>query len=58
MGYVIAGTIVALAILYAAFWQSGTISRQEEKEHPCETCPRWSECYGVDEQCPWRKKDA
>lgn len=20
----------------------------------CEVCPRWSECNGVDEECPWR----
>lgn len=20
--------------------------------HPCETCLRWNECNGVDEQCP------
>ena len=19
----------------------------------CEVCPRWSECNGVDEECPW-----
>lgn len=34
-------------------------SEQEKKqahEEPCETCVRWSECNGVDEQCPRRKE--
>lgn len=26
-----------------------------EEEH-CETCLRWSECNGVDEDCPLRKE--
>lgn len=24
------------------------------KEDPCETCLRWPECNGVDEECPLR----
>lgn len=24
-------------------------------EDPCTDCPRWEECNGVDDQCPWRK---
>lgn len=20
----------------------------------CEVCPRWAECNGVDDQCPWK----
>ena len=24
------------------------------KEDPCETCLRWSECNGVDKECPLR----
>ena len=58
MELLIIAAVGIIAAILASFWQSGTISRQEEKEHPCETCPRWSECNGVDEQCPWRKKDA
>ena len=27
---------------------------KEEKEDPCIRCLRWSECNGVDEDCPWR----
>jgi len=23
---------------------------------PCETCLRWSECNGVDEECPLRRE--
>ena len=25
------------------------------KEDPCETCLRWPECNGVDEECPLRR---
>ena len=25
-----------------------------EEEDPCETCPRWYECNGVDRECPYR----
>lgn len=28
---------------------------QEEKEDPCDSCLRWSECNGVDKACPVRK---
>lgn len=27
------------------------------EEDPCDTCLRWSECNGVDEECPRRKRD-
>ena len=23
----------------------------------CEVCPRWAECNGVDDQCPWKGRD-
>ena len=29
---------------------------QVVEEDPCDTCLRWSECNGVDEQCPLRMK--
>lgn len=57
MGYAIAAAVIITVILYASCWQSGTISRQEEEKYPCETCVRWTECNGVDEECPWRKRD-
>ena len=25
------------------------------EQHPCETCLRWPECEGVDQECPMRK---
>lgn len=46
---------------------SGRISRQEEKEKAtapgepvgsCDECLRWSECNGVDPDCPLRKEEA
>ena len=34
---------------------SGDCSRAEEQSaDPCEKCIRWSECNGVDKDCPWR----
>lgn len=26
-----------------------------DHKEPCETCVRWDECNGVDENCPLRK---
>lgn len=45
---------------------SGDCARAEEilearmatMKDPCESCLRWSECNGVDEQCPHRKGNA
>lgn len=51
----IAVSFFAVATLLACCKVSGECSRQEEKEHPCETCVRWSECNGVDDDCPRRK---
>lgn len=50
----IAVCIIAVGIIIACCMDSGECSRQEEKEHPCDTCLRWSECNGVDEECPRR----
>lgn len=30
--------------------------KEQTHDEPCETCVRWSECNGVDEQCPRRKE--
>lgn len=46
----------ALAVLFASYWmQSDCEEETQEEECACETCLRWSECNGVDEQCPHRK---
>lgn len=53
--------LVAAVLLYVLSFckVSGDCAREEERqaamEEPCETCLRWSECNGVDEQCPHRK---
>lgn len=54
---------VVLLIMLACCKVSGDCARAEEMlearmaamKDPCETCLRWSECNGVDEQCPHRK---
>lgn len=33
----------------------GARAEDEVMRDWCEVCPRWSECNGVDEECPWRK---
>lgn len=41
-------------IVWACCKVSGDCAREEE-EHPCASCVRWSECNGVDDECPRRK---
>ena len=48
----------SLLVVFAACKVSGDCAREEEtleEECACENCLRWSECNGVDEQCPHRK---
>lgn len=33
----------------------GARDEDEIMRNWCEVCTRWSECNGVDEECPWRK---
>ena len=33
----------------------GARAEDESMGNRCEACTRWSECNGVDEECPWRK---
>ena len=49
--------VLLVATVFACLKVSGDCSRQEE-EHPCQSCVRWEECNGVDEQCPRRGNDA
>lgn len=41
-------------IAYACCRISGDCARVEEKDDPCDSCLRWDECNGVDEDCPRR----
>ena len=51
---IIACVLLAALAIMACCKVSGDCARQEEQEDPCEKCLRWSECNGVDEDCPWR----
>lgn len=51
---IIACILLAALVIAACCKVSGDCSRQEEQEDPCDKCLRWSECNGVDEDCPWR----
>lgn len=42
-----------VCIVMACCNVSGRCTEQEE-EHPCDSCLRWYECNGVDEDCPLR----
>lgn len=50
-------TILAGVVLVTG-WAARPLDAQYEvvEDDPCETCLRWSECNGVDEQCPLRRK--
>lgn len=51
---IIVCVLLAALVVAACCKVSGRCSRQEEQEYPCDKCLRWSECNGVDEDCPWR----
>lgn len=52
---------VVLLVILSACRISGKCAKQEldkqqaQQECPCESCLRWAECNGVDEQCQSRK---
>lgn len=58
--------LVLMIAMFSCIKMSGDLSREEEKrqfhelckekeqESPCESCLRWGECNGVDEECPRR----
>lgn len=50
-------TILAGVVL-ASGWRMRPLDAEYEiiEEDPCDTCLRWSECNGVDEGCPLRRK--
>jgi hypothetical protein len=43
--------IGAVAVTLACCKVSAKVEAQED---PCDSCLRWSECNGVDGECPWR----
>ena len=49
--------IIGLAAVLACCKVSGDCARNEERQNPCDSCNRWSECNGVDEGCPWRNNN-
>ena len=49
------GMVVGIAVLVVGvcIMASGEESRKEEEKNPCQTCARWWECNGVDQDnCP------
>lgn len=58
---VIVGTVVLLAIstlvvmMVRFLWKE--TGKVIEDDHPCGGCVRWSECNGVDDECPRRKNN-
>lgn len=59
--FIVIVAVVLLGVL-ACYKVSGDCSEIERKtelqqaDNPCESCLRWSECNGIDEQCPHRKE--
>lgn len=52
---IIACVVLVVVTVFACCKVSGECSRKEEQADPCVNCVRWSECNGVDNDCPWRK---
>lgn len=51
--------LLALLVVLGSCKVSGECAEQERRaglHDPCETCLRWSECNGVDDECPLRKE--
>lgn len=51
---IIACVVLVVVTVWSCCKVSGNCSRQEEQADPCVNCVRWSECNGVDKDCPWR----
>ena len=49
--------VLAMVLVMACCRVAGEDSRRVEENDPCDSCLRWGECNGVDENCPWRNKD-
>lgn len=49
--FIIVCVLLAAVVIAACCKVSGECSQEEDH---CDTCLRWSECNGVDENCPWR----
>ena len=49
---------ILAGVVLVTGWAARPLDAQYEvvEDDPCETCLRWSECNGVDEQCPLRRK--
>lgn len=51
---IIAALLIFVFADYFFFRDEKKGAREEKNEDHCEVCVRWSECNGVDEECPWR----
>ena len=52
---VLALLLLTAMVVWACCKVSADCTREEEEEHPCANCLRWSECNGVDDDCPIRR---
>ena len=48
--------LIGICILVPALASLIPSARKDEEimRDWCEVCPRWPECNGVDDQCPWK----
>ena len=49
--------VLAAIMLIPALFSLIPDARDDDESmgNRCDVCTRWSECNGVDEECPWRK---
>lgn len=52
---IVAGVLLAILSCCKVAGHATEKERQAQRKNPCETCLRWEECNGVDDQCPHKK---
>ncbi len=60
--FIFTGIVILLVAVAIAWLASKAVrirgdTQEDQEEDPCEKCLRWSECNGVDEDCPIKEAD-
>lgn len=53
--FIVAAVALAVLLFYGVAGIHDGQTEKTQQESPCESCLRWSECNGVDKDCPLRK---
>ncbi len=55
MAILFCGLVLLAALPLLMFCKPRNEHAQERQKDPCDKCVRWSECNGVDDDCPLRE---